>query len=119
MSRRTDIRTASPTGPLGAEDDPGQQSPVDPQPSEPHCAFCGHVFARGRSDKRYCSNKCRAGASMQRALAQAARQALTDPAFVDRLPTEDVRAWIDAVDLFRSRLIARLIAYLYEQGTVP
>jgi hypothetical protein len=91
---------------------------VDRRCSEPRCAFCEQVFAPGRSDKRYCSNKCRAGASMQRALAQAAWEALADPTFVGRLPTEDACAWLDAADLFRSRLITRFSPCLDKRGAI-
>jgi hypothetical protein len=92
---------------------------VDPQHSEPHCVFCGRVFPRRRSDRIYCLPKCRARASKHRALAQAARQALTDPAFVRRIATEDARGWLDAADLFRSLLIAQFSTCLDKRDDIP
>jgi hypothetical protein len=72
------IRTEPPVGATGMHHDADGDHQVDRRLDEPHCAFCGQAFAPGCTDKRYCSNKCRAGASMHRAFVQAAWQALTD-----------------------------------------
>jgi hypothetical protein len=81
------------------------------------------VLVPGRPDKRYCSNRCRAAASKRRAVQQAEKHTLervfTDPAFVDGLPKAVIPAVIDAVDVLRGRLIARLSVWLEERGTLP
>jgi predicted nucleic acid-binding Zn ribbon protein len=40
-------------------------------PTEAHCVFCHQLMTKQRSDKLYCSGRCRAKASFERRVAAA------------------------------------------------